>query len=80
MYGLALNMIPLSVHKLACTCGFILLTDWLLYTTDINKKHLSVTSYRMSQCRLDGDKQILNSVSITIRYIYSFIIYNTNEI
>ncbi|XP_054276720.1 uncharacterized protein LOC128995726 [Macrosteles quadrilineatus] len=61
VYGVGLNLSPISIHRLPGPCGLVRLTDWLLYVTDLGCRQLSVVSYRMSQCRIDSDKQILNS-------------------
>uniref|UniRef100_A0A1B6CWH0 RCC1-like domain-containing protein n=1 Tax=Clastoptera arizonana TaxID=38151 RepID=A0A1B6CWH0_9HEMI len=61
VYNVSINPSPGFVHKLSPTSHNILLTNWLLYIVDTNNKCLSVVSNRLSQCRIDSQKQFLNS-------------------
>lgn len=57
VYGVGINMTAQSTHKVPVPCGLVLLTDWLLYTTDMEFKHLFVISFKLSQVRIDGNKE-----------------------
>lgn len=65
MYG-GINMVAESTHEVPMPCGLILLTDWLLYTTDVDYKHLFIISNKLSyhQVRIDCNEEGLANVSI----------------
>ncbi|PSN32070.1 hypothetical protein C0J52_16221 [Blattella germanica] len=67
IHGMSLELIPLSVHKLASNSRDILVTDKFLYITDTERRKLSIVSSQLSESRLDGDAE-LNPDSIIQTY------------